>query len=107
MAEPETPSPRSDALPRARKELLEAVEHLRNAARILFERAAAEPAVQQAGRQTERIIGKVAEAAEPIAQQVTEEVRRLTRTLSDAVQGVLSSRAKSDDRPSKADDEKR
>ena len=71
--------------PRAKDELLEAIDHLRNAATILFDRAARDPAVERATEEADKVLTKIADSAEPVARQVTSEVARLTKRLSSAL----------------------
>ena len=82
----------------AKQELFEAIDHLKNAASILFGRAANDPAVKNAGREAERMVKKLedaaepmvkqlSDAAEPLAKQLTGELGRLTRDVLDVVEG--------------------
>lgn len=71
----------------ARDELLEAIDHFRNAASMLFERASSDPAVKQATTEAERMVHKVGEKAEPMARHLTSEVGRLTRWVQHTLEG--------------------
>jgi DNA-binding protein H-NS len=106
-AEPR-PKRHTDATPEdgdAKEELFEAIDHFKNAASILFNRATKDPTVKSATKEAERIarqIGdaaepatkeaeriarKIGDAAEPLAKQLTSELTRLTRDVMGAVEG--------------------
>lgn len=98
----------------AKEELFEAIDHFKNAASILFNRAASDPAVKnvtkeagrvarQLGDAAEPLAKQVGDAAEPIARQLTDEVGRLTRDVMDLIDGRGSRRKKK--RPSRDDDD--
>ena len=90
---------------RAKDELFEAIDHFKNAASILFDRAsrdpavksatkeagkvvrAIDPAVKNATKEAEKVVRKIGDAAEPLAKQLTDEVSRLTRDVLSAVEG--------------------
>jgi hypothetical protein len=71
----------------AKEELFEAIDHMKNAASILFGRAASEPALKNATKEAGRIARKIGDAAEPLAKQLTGEVSRMTRDIMQAVEG--------------------
>jgi hypothetical protein len=90
--------------PNAKDELFEAIDHFKNAASILFDRAAKDPGVRSATKEAEKILDKindaaepvvkkVGEAAEPLAKQLTGELSKLTRNVLDAVEGKRKSDA--------------
>ena len=86
--------------PRAKDELLEAIDHLRNAATIFFDRAARDPAVERATEEADKVLTKIADSAEPVARQVTSEVARLTKRLSEVLTDSIDSVRK----PPRSDD---
>ena len=115
----------------AKDELFEAIDHFKNAASILFNRAKSDPAVRSvskeaervvrninpaigsAAREAERVVEKISDAveplakqmgdaAEPIARQLTDEVGRLTRDVMSLVDGR---RGKGKKRPARTDEE--
>jgi len=63
----------------AKDELFEAIDHFKNAASILFDRAAKDPAVKTATKEAGRVVKQIGDAAEPVAKELTKEVGRLTR----------------------------
>jgi len=80
--------PHDPAAPaKAKEELFEAIEHFRNAASILFDRATKDPAVRHATTEAERVIQKVGATAEPLARSLVGELAKLTRQVADAVDG--------------------
>lgn len=81
---------------KARDELFEAIDHLKNAAGILFDKASKDPTFDRATTEAEKVVtkiadstepfvSKIADSTEPIARQVTSELAKLTRKLSDAM----------------------
>lgn len=78
----------------AKDELFEAIDHFKNAASILFDRATKDPAVKSATKEAERVVKKIGSAAEPLAKQLTSELGRLTRDVRDAVEGGLGTAKK-------------
>lgn len=86
---------------KAKDELFEAIEHFRNAAGILFDRATKDPAVKTATAEAEKVIQKIGATAEPLAKQLTAELGKLTRKISEAVEG----KRKSENPPPPADDD--
>ena len=80
-----------DAPTKAKEELFEAIEHFRNAASILFDRATKDPAVRNATHEAERVIQKVGATAEPLARSLVGELAKLTRQVADAVDGKRKS----------------
>ena len=76
---------------KAKEELFEAIEHFRNAASILFDRATKDPAVRHATNEAERVIQKVGATAEPLARSLAGELAKLTRQVADAVDGKRKS----------------
>jgi hypothetical protein len=70
---------------KARDELFEAIDHLKNAAGILFDKASKDPTFDRATTEAEKVVTKIADSTEPIARQVTSELAKLTRKLSDAM----------------------
>lgn len=72
---------------KAKDELFEAIDHFKNAASILFERATKDPAVKSATKEAERIAKKIGNAAEPLAKQLTGELSRLTKDVMEVVDG--------------------
>ena len=85
----------------ARDELFEALDHFKNAANILFDRATKDPAVRTATKEAEKVVKKVGDAAEPLAKQLTGELSRLTKNVLEAVEGKRKSES-----PPPKDDEK-
>ncbi|MGF1466148.1 MAG: hypothetical protein ACFCGT_08430 [Sandaracinaceae bacterium] len=77
---------------RAQDELASAIDHLRAAASLLFERAAKDPAVKSATREAERAARQVGDGLEPVARQVTSELGKLTKGVLEAVDGVTRPR---------------
>ncbi len=76
----------ADARERAAKdELFEAIDHFKNAASILFDRAAKDPAVKTATKEAGRMVKQIGDAAEPVARELTKEVGRLTKDLLSVV----------------------
>jgi hypothetical protein len=71
----------------AKAELFEAIDHFKNAASILFERATNDPAVRSATKEAGRLAKKIGDAAEPLAKQLTGELSRLTRDVMEVVEG--------------------
>ncbi len=88
----------------AKDELFEAIDHLKNAASILFDRAAKDPTLERATEEADRVLTKIAEGAEPVARQVTGEVARLTRRLSNALAETLGD-SQRPPKPPKEDDD--
>lgn len=85
----------------AKEELFEAIDHFKNAASILFNRATKDPTVKTATKEAERIARKIGDAAEPLAKQLTSELTRLTRDVKQAVEGSKPKKRKpASDRPS-------
>ncbi len=74
-----------DSERRAKEELLEAVDHFRNAASLLFGRAARDPSVKQATKEVRRVVGRVSDAAEPLAKELGQELGRFTKDVMRAV----------------------
>ncbi len=84
----------------AKTELFEAIDHFKNAASILFTRAAHDPAFQTATKEAGRFARKIGEAAEPatkeaerlarrigdVAEPATKEAERLARKIGDAAE---------------------
>jgi hypothetical protein len=95
---------------RAKEELFEAIEHFKNAAGILFERATKDQAVRAATAEAERVLHRISATAEPLARQLTGELTKLTRNVLDAVDGKRKSEvpppheANGDVRPSQSPD---
>jgi hypothetical protein len=73
----------------AKDELFEAIDHFKNAASILFGRAASDPAVKSAKKEAGRIAKKIGDAAEPLAKQLTTEISRLTKDVMETVEGAV------------------
>jgi hypothetical protein len=73
----------------AKDELFEAIDHFKNAASILFGRAASDPAVKTAKKEAGRIAKKIGDAAEPLAKQLTTEISRLTKDVMETVEGAV------------------
>jgi hypothetical protein len=106
--EPKTPAdtksathdaPDPDATTKAKDELFVAIEHFKNAASILFDRAAKDPSLRSATHEAERVMQKVGATAEPLARSLAGELSKLTRQVADAVDG----RRKSDVPPPRRD----
>ncbi len=77
--------------PKAKEELFEAIEHFKNAAGILFQRAQKDPTIRTATTEAGKVIAKLGETAEPLAKQLTAELGKLTRTITEAVDGKRKS----------------
>ena len=92
-------APDPDATTKAKDELFVAIEHFKNAASILFDRAAKDPSLRSATHEAERVIQKVGASAEPLARSLAGELSKLTRQVADAVDG----RRKSDVPPPRKD----
>ncbi len=97
--------PDPDATTKAKDELFVAIEHFKNAASILFDRAAKDPSLRNATHEAERVIQKVGASAEPLARSLAGELSKLTRQVADAVDGRRKSdvpppRKPSSDKPS-------
>ncbi len=88
---------------KAKDELFEAIDHFKNAASILFDRAAKDPAVKSATKEAGRLAKKLGDAAEPLAKQLTGELGRLTKDVMEVVEGKGKKPASK--RPSKRTDE--
>ncbi len=94
-----------DADSSAKNELLEAVDHFRRAANILFDRASKDPAVRTATEEAERVIKKLGDTAEPLARQLTSELAKLTKRITDTVtETAHPSSKKSEPPPAGSDD---
>lgn len=76
----------------AKDELFEAIDHFKNAASILFNKATKDPTVKSATKEAERIAKKIGDAAEPLAKQLTGELSRLTKDVLDVVEGGTKSK---------------
>src|SRR5687767_7847088 len=76
---------------KAKDELFEAIEHFKNAAGILFQRAQKDPTIRTATAEAGKVIQKLGETAEPLAKQLTNELGKLTRTITEAVDGKRKS----------------
>jgi hypothetical protein len=87
----------------AKEELFEAIDHFKNAASILFERATKDPTVRSATKEAERIARKISDAAEPLAKQLTTELNRLTRDVMQTVEGRKPKRRAAGSRPRKTE----
>jgi hypothetical protein len=85
---------------KAKDELFEAIDHLKNAANILFDRASKDPTLERASQEADRVFSKIAKEAEPLARQVSGELSKLTRRLSDAI----AARDRKKDRPPSEDE---
>ena len=72
----------------AKEELFEAIDHFKNAASILFNRAAKDPAVKTATKEAGRVVKQIGDAAEPLAKELTKEVGRLTKDVIGAIDGA-------------------
>ncbi len=79
--------PPAPAATRAKDELFEAVEHVRNAASILLDRAARDPSLRGATQEAERVLHKVGATAEPLARSLFGELSKITRQVAEAVEG--------------------
>jgi hypothetical protein len=88
----------------ARDELFEAIDHLKNAANILFDRAAKDPTVRSATKEAAKVVKNVGDAAEPLAKQLTGELSKLTKNVLEAVDGKKKSEAPP---PKGSDDDKK
>jgi len=86
-----------------REEFFEALDHFKNAANILFDRATKDPAVRSATKEAEKVVKKVGDAAEPLAKQLTGELSKLTKNVLEAVEG----KRKSESAPPKDDEDKK
>jgi hypothetical protein len=92
-SDPPPPSPERpastppDAGARATHELVEAAEHVRNAATILLDRAARDPSLRNVTQEAERVIQKVGATAEPLARSLFGELSKLGRQVAEAVEG--------------------
>ena len=71
----------------AKEELFEAIDHFKNAASILFGRAANDPALKNATKDAGKLARKIGDAAEPLAKQLTGDITRMTRDVMAAVEG--------------------
>ncbi|HEY8427173.1 MAG TPA: hypothetical protein VIL20_02315 [Sandaracinaceae bacterium] len=89
----------------AKEELFEAIDHFKNAASILFNRATQDPTVRSATKEAERIAKKIGEAAEPLAKQLTGEITRLTRDVLSAVEGGTTRKSKTKAKRTKDEEE--
>ncbi|MBX3271573.1 MAG: hypothetical protein KF729_15005 [Sandaracinaceae bacterium] len=72
----------------AKEELFEAIDHLKNAASILFTRAKKDPTVKTATKEAGKVVRQIGDAAEPLAKELTKEVGRLTRDVLGAIEGT-------------------
>ncbi|MEM9194507.1 MAG: hypothetical protein AAGF12_35345 [Myxococcota bacterium] len=70
----------------AKDELIEAIDHLRTAANILFDRAAKDPTLDRAHNEADRIVSRISESAEPLAKQLTGELAKWSKKLAEAVE---------------------
>ena len=70
----------------AKNELAEAFDHVKNAASILFDRAAKDPGLKTATKEAERVVKQIGDAAEPVVQELSKEVGRITRDVLAAVE---------------------
>jgi hypothetical protein len=102
-------SDEEESLGDAKVELFEAIDHFKNAASILFNRAASasEPTLKNATKEAERVAKKVGDAAEPLAKQLTGELGRLTKDVMQAVQGGTKpkKKKKKSEKKAKSDEE--
>lgn len=89
----------------AKAELFEAIDHFKNAASILFDRATSDPALRTATKEAGRVVKKIGDAAEPIAAELTKELGRLTRDVMSVVEGTTRRRSKEKRRQSEGDEE--
>lgn len=78
---------------KAKDELFEAIDHFKNAASILFDRAAKDPALKSATKEAGRIAKKIGDAAEPLAKQLTTELGKLTKDVMEVVEGKPKKKA--------------
>jgi len=69
----------------AKDELFDAIDHFKNAAQILFQKARRDPMVHTAATEAERVLQKIGETAEPLAKQLTDELTKLTKKISETV----------------------
>jgi len=90
--------------PDAKRELFEAIDHFKNAASILFDRATNDPAVKSATTEAERVIQKLGTTAEPLARQLTGELSRLTKRVTETVEGRRKSESPPPDEEDGGDD---
>lgn len=72
----------------AKEELFEAIDHFKNAASIIFDRATSDPTVKSATKEAGRVARKIGDAAEPLAAELTKELSRLTKDMMKAVEGT-------------------
>ncbi|MGE0785893.1 MAG: hypothetical protein AB7S26_09415 [Sandaracinaceae bacterium] len=79
---------RDDAPARAKEEIFEAIDHFKNAASILFDRANNDPALKSATKEVRRVVDQVSVAAEPLAKGLTAELGRLTKDMMKAVEST-------------------
>lgn len=87
-ADPETERAHDPAATaKAKDELFVAIEHFKNAASILFDRAAKDPSLRSATNEAERVLQKVSATAEPLARSLAGELSKLTQKVADAVDG--------------------
>jgi len=70
----------------AKDELFEAIDHFKNAASILFGRAAKDPAVKTATKEAGRVVKQIGDAAEPVARELTKEMGRMTQDMLSLVE---------------------
>jgi len=89
----------------AKDELFEAIDHLKNAANILFARASKDPAVQTATKEAGKVAKQIGDAAEPIAKELTKEVGRLTNDVLGAVDRARTRRTRAAEAAEDADEE--
>lgn len=89
----------------AKDEIVEALDHFKNAASILFGRAVSDPAVKSATREASRIARKIGDAAEPLAKQLTSELGRLTKDVMETVEGAVEGATQRKPPPRKTSDE--
>jgi hypothetical protein len=81
----------------AKEELFEAIDHFKNAASILFNRATKDPAVKTATKEAGRVVKQIGDAAEPLAKELTKEVGRLTRDVLGAIDGTRKKERRRDE----------
>lgn len=93
------------AEPRAKDELFEAIDHFKNAASILFDRARKDPAVRSGLSEAERFAKKLGDAAEPLAKQLTDELGRMTKDVMKTVEGATKKKSSPPPSSSSSDDE--
>jgi len=89
----------------AKDELFEAIDHLKNAANILFARASRDPAVQTATKEATKVAKQIGDAAEPIAKELTKEVGRLTNDVLGAVDRARTRRSRAAEAAEDGDEE--